>query len=89
MQLDTLSQSSSFCSDESQQAYIECSLSAKDVKEVGGDDLLTIKSLHATPGDASLSMREGDCYCLMSLTGDLFGKAMIAVTSTWFFYLSL
>ncbi|KAK0210302.1 hypothetical protein DFS33DRAFT_278266 [Desarmillaria ectypa] len=51
-----------FLSEKSQHAYIECSISAKDTKEAGGDDFLTMYLhmllLEMLPGDASLSARE-------------------------------
>ncbi|SJL04629.1 uncharacterized protein ARMOST_07997 [Armillaria ostoyae] len=51
-----------FLSEKSQHAYIECSLSAKDAKEAGGDDFLAMYLhmllLEMLPGDTSLSARE-------------------------------
>ncbi|PBK87562.1 hypothetical protein ARMGADRAFT_459951 [Armillaria gallica] len=51
-----------FLSEKSQHAYIECSLSAKDAKEAGGDNFLTMYLhmllLEMLPGDTSLGARE-------------------------------
>lgn len=51
-----------FLSEKSQHAYIECSVSAKDAKEAGGDNFLTMYLhmllLEMLPGDTSLSTRE-------------------------------